>query len=59
MRMPFEKLMEYVQSLSPQDKDKPMGELAQAVGEDAARLADAVNAVRVLKGERTYISVHD
>lgn len=55
MRMPFEKLMEYVASLSPEDQQKTMGELAHAVDEDSSRLADAITAVRVLRGERTYI----
>ena len=57
MRMPFEHLMEYVQSLSEDDKLKTMGELARVVGEDASRLSDAVTAVRVLNGERTYIQM--
>lgn len=56
MRMPFEKLMEYAASLrGTEDENKTMGELARAVGEDSRRLADAIDAVRVLKGERTYI----
>jgi hypothetical protein len=45
MRMPFERLME--------DWDKSMGELAGRVGETAERLADAIGAVRVMRGERT------
>jgi hypothetical protein len=56
MRMPFERLMEYVASLGEDDLERPMGELAERVGEDAARLADAVMAVRVFRGERTYVS---
>jgi hypothetical protein len=55
--MPFERLMEYAASLGPGDLDTPMGELAARVGEPASRLADAVTAVRVLAGERTYVSV--
>jgi hypothetical protein len=56
MQMPFERLMEYAASLGEADRDKGMGELAARVGETAARLADAVTAVRVLAGERTYVS---
>lgn len=56
MQMPFERLMEYAASLGEADRDKGMGELAARVDETAARLADAVTAVRVLAGERTYVS---
>jgi hypothetical protein len=54
--MPFERLMEYAAGLPEADRDKGMGELAARVDEPAARLADAVTAVRVLAGERTYVS---
>lgn len=57
MQMPFERLMEYAASLGEADRDKLLGELAARVGEPAARLADAITAVRVLAGERTCISV--
>jgi hypothetical protein len=57
MRMPFEKLMELVRDLSPEDRELPMGALADRWGEPAARIADAVTAVRVLNGERTYLTV--
>lgn len=57
MRMPFERLMEYAAGLSEEDQAKTMGELAGRVGEPAERLADAVTALRVLAGERTYVSV--
>jgi hypothetical protein len=56
MRMPFERLMEYAASLGEADLDKTMGELAGSVGEPPERLADAVTAVRVMRGERTYVS---
>ena len=55
MRMPFEKLMEHVASLSEQDMELPMGELAKRWGEPTARIADAMTAIRVMRGERTYI----
>ena len=55
MRMPFEKLMEYVSALNNEDKALTMGELAARWGESPARIMDAVDAVRVLRGERTYI----
>jgi hypothetical protein len=57
MRMPFEKLMEYVAGLGEADWVQSMGVLAERVGEPAERLADAVTAVRVMAGERTYITV--
>jgi hypothetical protein len=56
MRMPFERLMEYAAGLAEQDQQLSMGELAGRVGEPAERLADAITAVRVLAGERTYVS---
>jgi hypothetical protein len=55
MQMPFERLMEYAAGLSEADRDKPLGEIAPP-GESAARLADAVTAVRVLTADRTYVS---
>ena len=57
MRMPFERLMENVAALSEEDRQLPMGILAQRWGETAARISDAVTALRVLNGERTYIPV--
>jgi hypothetical protein len=54
--MPFEKLMEHVGNLSEQDKQLPMGELAERWGEPSERIMDAITAVRVTHGERTYIS---
>jgi hypothetical protein len=59
MRMPFERLMEYAAGLGEDDQKLSMGELAGRVGESAERLADAVDAVRVMAGERTYITVAD
>jgi hypothetical protein len=55
--MPFERLMEYVAGLGEADWELSLGELGQRVGEPAERLADAVMAVRVMAGERTYVSV--
>jgi hypothetical protein len=57
MRVPFEKLMEFVECLSEQDRERSMGDLASAADTTADRLADAVTAVRVLHGERTYIEI--
>lgn len=54
--MPFEKLMELVEALNPEDHAKPLGEFAECWHEPAERIMDAINAVRVLHGERTYIS---
>lgn len=57
MKMPFERLMEYVAGLSDEDKELPIGRLAERWGEPAERIMDAMNAVRVMRGECTYISV--
>lgn len=55
MRTPFEKLMELVAGLSDEDWQLPMGKLADRWGEPTARIADAITAVRVTRGERTYV----
>ena len=55
--MPFEKLMEHVAALTDEDKATTMGQLAERWGEPAERIMDAVTAVRVLRGDRTYIPV--
>lgn len=52
--MPFEKLMELVAGLARED-GVTFGELSRRWGEPAERIMDAVDAVRVLSGERTYI----
>jgi hypothetical protein len=57
MRMPFEKLMEYVSALTDEDKELTMGQLSERWSEPAERIMDAISAVRVLNGERTYISL--
>ena len=58
VRMPFEKLMELVGELK--DLEEPMaltfGDLHTRWGEPPERIMDAVTAVRVMRGERTYIS---
>ena len=59
MRMPFERLMEYAAGIPEEERELSMGALAGRVGEDPARLADALTAVRVMRGERTYISPVD
>jgi hypothetical protein len=56
VRMPFERLMEYAAAVPEEDRGFPMGVLAARVGESAERLADALTAVRVMRGERTYVS---
>lgn len=57
MRMPFEQLMELVDALSDEDAALPMGALAARWDVPVLRVADAIDAVRVLHGERTYIEV--
>jgi len=59
MRMPFEKLMEHVAALDAEDWQLPMGELAARWGEPVGRIGDAIDALRVLRGERTYISIEE
>jgi hypothetical protein len=58
MRIPFERLMEAVAGLSEADAQLSLGEVASRLGEpDPWRVADAITAVRVASGERTYIEI--
>lgn len=58
MRIPFERLMEAVAGLSEADAQLSLGEVASRLGEpDVQRVADAIMAVRVASGERTYIEI--
>ena len=54
--MPFEKLMEHVAALDDADRARPLGVLSERWGEPVARICDAIDAVRVMNGERTYVS---
>ena len=56
MRMPFEKLMELVAELGRGD-EVTLGELSRRWGEPVQRVADAIDAVKVLRGEPSYIEV--
>jgi|HubBroStandDraft_4_1064222.scaffolds.fasta_scaffold17784_9 hypothetical protein len=55
--MPFERLMERVAALGGEDGTLTTGDLSARWGEPAERIMDAIDAVRVLGGERTYIPV--
>jgi hypothetical protein len=56
MRIPFERLVEQVAAvLSTADQDLPMGTLAARFEVSTDRLADAIDALKMLRGERTYI----
>jgi hypothetical protein len=48
--------MEEVARLGDEDSQTTMGQLAERWGEPAARIGDAIAAVRVVCGERTYIT---
>jgi hypothetical protein len=56
MRMPFGKLMELVAELG-RDDEVTLGELSRRWGEPAQRVGDAIDAVKVLRGEPSYIEV--
>lgn len=55
MRIPFERLMELVSALSEDDWRMTLGQLSCRWGEPPERITDAITAVRVLRGEKTYI----
>lgn len=54
MQMPFGKLMELVAAIGPDDP-VTLGELGERWGEAPARIGDAIDAVKVLNGEPSYI----
>jgi hypothetical protein len=54
MKMPFERLTELVSALGPDD-GLTLGALGERWGETPQRIGDAIDAVRVLNGERTCI----
>lgn len=56
MRMPFQRLMELCEQIDHGDQVS-LGELSERWGEPAMRIADAIDAVRVCKGEQTYFPV--
>jgi hypothetical protein len=58
MRTPFAKLMELVSSLSGEDEDLTLGELSARWHEDSHRIADAIDAMKVVRGELAYIPIH-
>lgn len=55
MKIPFQRLMELLDALPEEDWQLPMGVLAERWGEPVSRIADAIDALRVLHGEQTYI----
>jgi len=55
--MPFEKLIELVAALSEDETRLPIGVLADRWHEPSERISDAIEALRVLYGERTYIPI--
>jgi len=57
VRMPFGKLVELVSSLPEEDWNLPMGKLAERWGEPSARIGDAIDAMKMLRGELTYLPV--
>jgi hypothetical protein len=60
MRLPFEKLMQWAAELDARaDADVTLGDLARRWDVPTARVMDAIDAVRVLRGERTYLPVGD
>lgn len=55
--MPFEKLMAQVAALGTPLPEVTLDELATRWGEPVQRIMDAIDAIRVLHGETTYISL--
>lgn len=56
MQMPFERLMEAVAALGPDEQHASFGQLAKRWDEPVERIMDAATALRVLAGERTHVS---
>jgi hypothetical protein len=57
MRKPFGRLVEEVAALSDAEMDLSMGVIAERLGVTVERLSDAMDAVKMLHGEPTYISL--
>lgn len=57
MKMPFEKLMDLVRALPSEDWELSLGDLAERWGEPVGRIADAIDAVQIARGEPTYMPV--
>ena len=57
--MPFGRLMELVAAAIEQEGDVTLGELAERWGETSQRIGDAIDAVKVLNGEPSYMGVRD
>lgn len=53
MKRPFAKLMEMVNDVT--DKSVTLGELSEEWDEPVDRIADAIDANKVVRGERGYI----
>jgi hypothetical protein len=53
--MPFGKLMELVAAALEREGDVTLGELAERWGETSQRIGDAIDAVKVLNGEPSYM----
>lgn len=51
--------MEHVAALTPEDEQLPLGALAERWGEPSGRICDAIDALKVVRGERSYVSVRD
>lgn len=49
--------MDLLEALPKEDWNLPMGELAERWGEPTARIADAIDALKIKRGEPSYISV--
>lgn len=55
MRVPFERLVEMVDALDRDDTTLTLGELSKRWGESTERIMDAIDASKMLRGQRTYI----
>jgi hypothetical protein len=57
VRKPFEVLCIEVADLSEEDQQLPMGKLAEKLDVPLDRLRDAMDALKMLAGEPTYIRI--
>ena len=55
--MPFGRLMELVAELGDTEPDVTLGELAGRWGEPTSRIADAIDANKVVRGEISYLPI--
>jgi hypothetical protein len=59
MRRPFEQLVEMIDALDDSDRDVTLGDLSKRWKEPVERIMDALDASKMLRGQKTYITLEN